>query len=422
MKKTQMQTMAEKIFSRKAGRSVTAGEFLLLDVDVALANDITAPLAIQEFRRIGGRQVFDSSRLILVMDHFAPNKDIDAAEQVRSVREFVREQKIDHFFDVGRMGIEHVLLPEKGLVKSGDLIVGADSHTCTYGALGAFATGVGSTDIAGVLLTGKAWFRVPESIKIHLTGKFCGDTSAKDLILKIISKLGVDGANYRVLEFSGPGVAEIPMDGRFTIANMAIEAGAKSGLFPVDDMTRSHEQQMGIQSTTLDCEPKAVYSEEVRINLSELKPQVAYPFLPSNCKDIDQAEMDSIPVDQVVIGSCTNGRLSDLKVAADILADNKVDANVRCLVFPGTQQIYRQAMAAGLIDRFIEAECIVSTPTCGPCLGGHMGILAAGERAVSTTNRNFVGRMGHQTSEVYLTSPAIAAYSAIKGKISGGDK
>ncbi len=413
------QTMSEKIFSKKAGKTVTAGEFLLLDVDVALANDITAPVAIKEFKKFGGTKVLNKDKIVMVMDHFAPNKDILAAEQVKYVREFAKSKNISKFFDVGRMGIEHVLLPEKGIVKSGDLIVGADSHTCTYGALGAFATGMGSTDLAGVYLTGKAWFRVPESININLTGNFKGETSAKDLILKVISILGVDGANYNALEFSGPGVKNISMDGRFTISNMAIEAGAKAGIFPVDKVTINHEKCLGITSVPLEQDISANFANEISIDLSELKPQVAYPYLPSNCKDIDETEKDRILIDQVVIGSCTNGRMDDLRVASKILKGKKVNNNVRCLVFPGTQKIYQQAMNEGIMDIFIEAECAVSTPTCGPCLGGHMGILADGERAVSTTNRNFTGRMGNKKSEVYLASPAIASFSAINGYISG---
>jgi len=413
------QTLSEKILSRKAKKTVKAGDYLLLDVDVALANDVTAPVAIKEFKKTGSNNVFCKNKIVMVMDHFAPNKDILAAEQIKFVREFAEKKGIKKIYDVGRMGIEHVLLPEKGLVKSGDLIVGADSHTCTYGALGAFATGMGSTDLAGVYLTGKAWFKVPESINIYLTGNFTGISSAKDLILKVISILGVDGANYNSLEFSGSGIKSISMDGRFTVSNMAIEAGAKNGIFPVDDITIEHEKNLGIKSISLENDLNANFVKEIRINLSDLKPQVAYPYLPSNCKDIDEAEKDKIKIDQVVIGSCTNGRIEDLRIAAKILKGKKVNENTRCLIFPGTQKIYRQAIDEGIISTFIDAECAVSTPTCGPCLGGHMGILANGERAVSTTNRNFTGRMGHTKSEVYLSSPAIATYSAINGYISG---
>jgi len=320
---------------------------------------------------------------------------------------------------VGRMGIEHVLLPEQGIVKPGDLVVGADSHTCTYGALGAFSTGVGSTDIAGVFLAGIAWFKVPESIKVNVKGTFKQHVSGKDLILKIISILGVDGANYKALEFSGPGIKNISMDSRFTVSNMAIEAGGKTGLFPVDEVTIEYEKERGTAAETMTADSNAVYLGEIDINLDELKAQVAYPFLPSNCKTIDEAEKDNISIDQVVIGSCTNGRIEDLRNAAEIFKNRKVHKSVRCLIFPGSQAVYKQALEQGLLEIFIDAGCVVSTPTCGPCLGGHMGILAEGERAVSTTNRNFVGRMGHPKSEVYLASPAIAAASAVNGYISG---
>jgi len=419
---TNKQTMSEKILSRKAKKNVKAGDYLLLNVDVALANDVTAPVAIKEFNKTGGKNIFCEKQVVMVMDHFVPNKDILAAKQVKFIREFAREKGIKKFYDVGRMGIEHVLLPEKGIVKSGDLIVGADSHTCTYGALGAFATGMGSTDLAGVYLTGKAWFKVPKAINIYLTGNFTNDSSPKDLILKVISILGVDGANYNSLEFSGPGVKNISMEGRFTVSNMAIEAGAKAGIFPVDKITIEHEKKLEIESVPLESDSDADFVKKIEINLSELKPQIAYPYLPSNCKDIDEAEKDNIKIAQVVIGSCTNGRIEDLRIAANILKGKKVNENTRCLIFPGTQKIYQQSIKEGLTNIFIDAECAVSTPTCGPCLGGHMGILADGERAISTTNRNFVGRMGHTKSEVYLSSPAIAAYSAIKGYITGGKK
>jgi 3-isopropylmalate/(R)-2-methylmalate dehydratase large subunit len=412
-------TLSEKIFSRKAGRDVRAGEFLLLEVDLALANDITAPVAIKVFRLNGGTKVFDPDQIVLVPDHFTPNKDIDSAEQAKIVRDFAREQGIKKYFEVGRMGIEHVLLPEQGIVRPGDLVVGADSHTCTYGALGAFSTGVGSTDIAGVFLTGQAWFKVPQTIKIHVEGAFNPYVSGKDLILKIISLLGVDGANYKTLEFSGPGISQISMDSRLTIANMAIEAGGKAGLFPVDDITLRYESERGITPEKLAADPDAVYCREIRLDLSNLKAQVAYPFLPSNVKAIAEAEQDKIPVDQVVIGSCTNGRLEDLRQAAEILKHKKVHPGVRCLIFPGSQAVYKQALKEGLLEIFIDAECAVSTPSCGPCLGGHSGVLAEGERCISTTNRNFVGRMGHMKSEVYLASPATAAATAVNGYISG---
>ncbi|MCP5108984.1 MAG: 3-isopropylmalate dehydratase large subunit [bacterium] len=412
-------TLSEKIFSRKAGKDVAAGEFLLLKVDLALANDITAPVSIKEFRNNGGEKVFDPDQIVLVPDHFTPNKDIQSAEQAKIVREFVKEQGIKKYFEVGRMGIEHVLLPEEGVVKPGDLVVGADSHTCTYGALCAFSTGVGSTDIAGVYLTGKAWFKVPESIKVNVSGKFNKHVSGKDLILKVISILGVNGANYKALEFVGPGIKNISMESRLTVSNMAIEAGGKAGLFPVDEITIVYERERGIMPETLYPDEDAVYVREIDINLDELKPQVAYPFLPSNCKDIDEAEKEKVAVDQVVIGSCTNGRIEDLRMAAAILKGEKVYEGVRCLIFPGSQAVYKQALQEGLIETFIDAHCVVSTPTCGPCLGGHMGILAEGERAISTTNRNFVGRMGHIKSEVYLASPSVAAASALKGYIAG---
>ncbi|MCD6550875.1 3-isopropylmalate dehydratase large subunit [Thermotoga sp.] len=410
-------TLAEKILSGKAGRKVEPGEFLLLEPDVALANDITAPLAIRKFKEYGGKKVRYPDRVVLVPDHFTPNKDIKSAMQVKMMREFAREQGIEKFFEIGRMGIEHVLLPEEGLVKSGDLVVGADSHTCTYGALGAFATGVGSTDVAGFYLIGKVWLRVPESIKVMLRGKFNEMVTAKDLVLKLISILGVDGANYKVIEFSGPGVKEISMEGRFTVSNMAIEAGGKTGLFPVDEITIAYEKERGIEVEEMYPDEDAKYVKEVEMDLSELEPQVAYPFLPSNAKDISETEKDRIKIDQVVIGSCTNGRIEDLRLAAQILKGRTVAPNVRCIIIPGSQRVYKQALKEGLIDVFLDAGCAVSTPTCGPCLGGHMGVLAEGEIAISTTNRNFVGRMGHPNSKVFLASPAVAAASAVKGYI-----
>lgn len=411
-------TLAEKILSRKAGKkSVEPGEYLLLDVDVALANDITAPIAIENFKKYGGKKVFSPEKLVLVPDHFVPNKDIKSAMQVKLLRDFVKEQEIKNFFEVGRMGIEHVILPDLGIVKSGDLVVGADSHTCTYGALGAFATGVGSTDIAGVMLIGKIWLKVPESIKIELHGSFNEFVTAKDLILKIISILGVDGATYKSIEFLGSGVENITMDGRFTISNMAIEAGGKTGLFPVDERTVEYEKERNITVEKMYPDEDAKYFKSLNIDLKTLEPQVAYPFLPSNCKNISEAEKDRIKVDQVVIGSCTNGRIEDLRLAAEIFKNHRVNPDVRCIIIPGSQEVYKQALNEGLINIFMEAECAVSTPTCGPCLGGHMGILAKDEIAVSTTNRNFVGRMGHPDSKVFLASPAVAAASAIKGFI-----
>ena len=411
-------TLSEKILARKAGRKqVEPGDFLMIKVDLALANDITAPLAIKKFLKTGGKRVHDPEQIVLVPDHFVPNKDIRSAEQVQVLRKFAKDQKIQKFFEVGRVGIEHVMLPEEGIVKSGDLIVGADSHTCTYGALGAFATGVGSTDIAGVFLAGKAWLRVPESIQVRITGDFMPFVSGKDLILKLISMIDSDGANYKVLEFCGPGIKNISMDSRLTIANMAVESGAKAGIFPVDDVTVAYEKDRGIMVEKITSDNNATFSKTIEIKLDQLKPQVAYPFSPVNCKDVDQAEKDKIPVHQTVIGSCTNGRIEDLRAAAGVLKGRKVHPEVRCIVIPGSQRVYAQALKEGLLETFIESECAVSTPTCGPCLGGHMGILAEGETAVSTTNRNFVGRMGHKGSKVYLSSPVVAAASAISGYI-----
>ena len=411
------QTLSLKILSRKAGARVEPGSFSLFKPDLALGNDITAPVAIAEFQRHGGGRVFDPEQLALVPDHFVPNKDIRSAEQAALLRRFARDQGITKYFEVGRMGIEHVLLPEEGIVKSGDLVVGADSHTCTYGALGAFATGVGSTDLAGVFLTGRVWLRIPEAIKVFITGRFNDYVSGKDLILKVISEIGVDGANYQALEFSGPGVSHISMDSRLTVSNMAIEAGAKAGLFPVDDVTIDYEKARGLTVEPLTADSDASYNREFGIDLNTLPLQVAYPFLPSNAKDIEAAENDRIAIDQVVIGSCTNGRIEDLRMAASILKGKKVHPRVRCLVFPGSQRVLLQALNERLIEIFITSGCAVSTPTCGPCLGGHMGILAAGERAVATTNRNFVGRMGHVQSEVYLAGTAVAAATALAGRI-----
>lgn len=409
--------MSEKIFSRKAGRRVHPGEYLMLDVDVALGNDITAPVAINEFRKAGGKKLRYPDRVVLVPDHFAPNKDIKSAQQVKLVRDFANEQGVKHFFEVGRMGIEHVILPEMGIVRSGDLVIGADSHTCTYGALGAFATGVGSTDLAGVYLTGKAWFKVPSAIQVRLTGKFRKGVAGKDLVLYLIHILGVDGANYRAIEFTGPGVASVSMDSRFTVSNMAIEAGGKAGLFPVDDVTIAYEAERGIKVEPFAADEDAVWERSIDIDLADVPPMVAYPFLPSNGKSAAEAEKEKVKIDQVVIGSCTNGRIEDLRVAAEILKGKKVAPSVRCIIFPGSQKIYRQAVEEGLASIFVDAECAFSTPTCGPCLGGHMGILAEDEVALSTTNRNFVGRMGHLKSKVYLAGPAVAAHSAITGYI-----
>jgi len=416
-------TLTEKLFARKMEvERVSPGEYYLVEVDKALANDITAPVAIEEFVKAGGNRVAFPDRIILVADHFVPCKDILSAQQVQKVRRFATDQQIRHFYDLGRMGIEHVFLPEQGLVKSWEFVVGADSHTCTYGALGAFATGVGSTDIAGVFLIGKIWLKVPDSIRIRLEGRFKPYVSAKDVILKVISMLGVDGANYQALEFEGPALESISMEGRQTISNMAIECGAKAGLFPVDAATQAYELERGYHVESLEADPNAHYSRSLTIDLDQLNPQVAYPFLPSNAKEIGAAEQDRIRIDQAVIGSCTNGRIEDLRAAAAILKDRQVHPQVRCIIFPGSQQVYLQAVREGLVDIFIQAQCAISTPSCGPCLGGHLGILADNEKAISTTNRNFKGRMGHITSQVYLASPAVAAASAVKGIIADPSK
>ena len=385
-------------------------------MDLTLANDITGPVAIREMEKAGFEHVFDKNKIALVMDHFAPNKDIKSAEQCLTCRNFSGKHEIVNFFDVGQMGIEHALLPEKGLVGPGELIIGADSHTCTYGALGAFSTGVGSTDLAAGMATGKAWFRVPSAIKFNLTGSLPKYVSGKDVILHIIGKIGVDGALYRSMEFAGDGVASLTMDDRFTICNMAIEAGAKNGIFPVDDKTRAYiKGRVNREVTEFAADPDAQYDEEYTINLSELRPTVACPHLPENTKTVD--ELGKIEIQQSVIGSCTNGRIQDMRDAAAILKGRKVKSNVRTIVIPATQEIYLQCIEEGLAKIFVEAGAIVSTPTCGPCLGGHMGILAHDEKAISTTNRNFVGRMGHVSSEIYLANPAVAAASAVTGYI-----
>ena len=384
---------------------------------MVLGNDITSPVAVGEFERCGACQVFNKSRVALVMDHFTPNKDIKAAEQVKRVREFADKYDVENFFDVGRMGVEHALLPEQGLVGPGDCIIGADSHTCTYGALGAFSTGVGSTDLAAGMATGMAWFKVPSALKIVLTGKLNPYVGGKDVILDLIGRIGVDGALYRSLEFTGPGVKELSMDDRLCIANMAIEAGAKNGIFPVDDVTMAYvKDRFQREPKVFEADADAEYDEVIEVDLSALRPTVAFPHLPENTKTIDQCD-GQVKIDQAVIGSCTNGRMEDMRAAASILKGRKVAKGVRCIVIPATQQIWTQCMHEGLFDIFVEAGAVVSTPTCGPCLGGHMGILAAGERAVSTTNRNFVGRMGHVDSEVYLSNPYVAAASAVTGFI-----
>lgn len=411
-------TMSQKILAAHAGLSeVKAGQLIEADLDLVLGNDITSPVAINEMKKIDKQTVFDKDKIALVMDHFIPNKDIKSAENCKCCREFACRHEITNYFDVGDMGIEHALLPEKGLVVAGDAMIGADSHTCTYGALGAFSTGVGSTDMAAAMVTGKAWFKVPSAIKFELVGKPRKWVSGKDVILHIIGMIGVDGALYKSMEFTGEGVKNLTMDDRFTICNMAIEAGGKNGIFPVDEQTVAYLKEHSKRDFEVyEADPDAEYDATYVIDLSELKPTVSFPHLPSNTRTIDN--VGDVKIDQSVIGSCTNGRIDDMRVAAEILKGRKVAKNVRCIVIPATQAIYLQAMREGLLEIFVEAGAIVSTPTCGPCLGGYMGILAAGERCISTTNRNFVGRMGHVDSEVYLASPAVAAASAVTGKIS----
>lgn len=411
-------TMTQKILAAAAGLDeVKAGQLIEADLSLVLGNDITSPVAIHEMDKFDQKGVFDKDKIALVLDHFVPNKDIKSAEHCKCVREFACQHDITNYFDVGQMGIEHALLPEKGLVVAGDVVIGADSHTCTYGALGAFSTGVGSTDMAAGMATGKAWFKVPSAIKFVLTGKPNKWVSGKDIILHIIGMIGVDGALYKSMEFVGDGIANLSMDDRFTIANMAIEAGGKNGIFPVDEKTVTYMKEHSTKEFTVyEADEDAAYDAVYTIDLAQLKPTVAFPHLPENTKTID--ECGEIAIDQVVIGSCTNGRMEDLRVAAEILKGRQVKKGLRCIVIPATQKIYLQAIEEGLVQTFIEAGAVVSTPTCGPCLGGYMGILAAGERCVSTTNRNFVGRMGDVTSEVYLASPAVAAASAVTGKIS----
>lgn len=459
-------TITEKILARHAGlKQVEPGQLINAKVDLVLGNDITAPVAIKEFSRLGLDRVFDSDRVVLIPDHFTPNKDIASAEQAKAVREFAHKFHIRHYYEVGRMGIEHCLVPELGLVGPGELVVGADSHTCTYGALGAFATGVGSTDMAAAMATGEVWFRVPETIKVVYRGQRQPWVGGKDLILYTIGRIGVDGARYQSLEFTGEAISDLSMDGRFTMANMAIEAGAKNGIFYPDEKTRAYMAEhrppglvqggagaagagsasrssgagadgsaggadaaggasgagtAGGESSWLSSDEDARYAQVIEIDVAAIEPQVAFPHLPENARGI--SEVGFVPIDQAVIGSCTNGRMEDLREAAAVLKGHQVHPEVRLIIIPGTQAIYRQAMAEGLVDVFLEAEAVVSTPTCGPCLGGHMGILAAGERAISTTNRNFVGRMGHRESEVYLANPAVAAASAILGRIAGPEE
>ena len=411
-------TMTQKILAAHAGLpSVSAGQLIEADLDLVLGNDITSPVAIHEIGKMNVEGVFHKDKIALVMDHFAPNKDIKSAEHCKCVREFACKNDITNYFDVGEMGIEHALLPEKGLTVAGDVIIGADSHTCTYGALGAFSTGVGSTDMAAGMATGKAWFKVPSAIKFNIVGKPDKWISGKDVILHIIGMIGVDGALYKSMEFVGEGIKYLSMDDRFTIANMAIEAGGKNGIFPVDDLTRAYMKEHSKRPfVEYEADADAEYDEEYTIDLSTLKSTVSFPHLPDNTRTID--EVGDVKIDQVVIGSCTNGRIDDLRCAAEILKGRKVAKGMRLIVIPATQAIYLQAMEEGLLKIFIEAGGVVSTPTCGPCLGGYMGILAENERCVSTTNRNFVGRMGHVTSEIYLASPAVAAASAITGHIS----
>jgi 3-isopropylmalate/(R)-2-methylmalate dehydratase large subunit len=409
-------TMTQKILAAHCGKKeVAAGEIIMADADLVLGNDITAPVAIAEFEK-AGRSVFDKDKVVLVLDHFVPNKDIKSAEQCKFIRDFANKHDITNFFDVGQMGIEHALLPEKGLVVAGDLVIGADSHTCTYGALGAFSSGVGSTDMAAGMATGRVWLRVPSAIRFNLTGKLGKYVSGKDVILHIIGLIGVDGALYQSMEYQGEGVASLSMSDRLCICNMAIEAGAKNGIFPVDDQTLAYIAEHGTRKPVIyEADKDAEYERTIDIDLSKIKQTVAFPFLPENARTFD--DMPDIKIDQVVIGACTNGRLEDLIIAADILRGKKVAKGVRAIIIPATQAIYLKAMEMGLLKDFVEAGCAVSTPTCGPCLGGYMGILAEGERCVATTNRNFVGRMGHSKSEVYLASPAVAAASAIAGKI-----
>lgn len=415
-------TMTQKILAEHAGlECVKAGDLIKAKLDMVLGNDITTPVAVKEFRKIGIDKVFDVSRISIVPDHFTPNKDIKSAEQVKFIKEFAREMGIVNFFEIGQMGVEHALLPEKGLVVPGDVVIGADSHTCTYGALGAFSTGIGSTDMAAGMATGEAWFKIPEAIKFILTGKPAKWVSGKDVILHIIGMIGVDGALYKSMEFTGSGLINLSMDDRFSMANMAIEAGAKNGIFDVDEKTLDYVKEHSKKPYKIyKADEDAVYSETYEIDLSTVKLTVAFPHLPENARTIDN--VGNVKIDQVVIGSCTNGRIEDLRMAGEILKGKKVHPDLRCIIIPATQKIWQQAMHEGLFDIFIDAGAAVSTPTCGPCLGGHMGILAKGEKAVATTNRNFVGRMGDPESEVYLASPAVAAASAVLGRIASPEE
>ncbi len=413
--------IAEKILAAHAGKNeVGPGEFINARVDLVLSNDITAPIAIREFKRLGVARVFDTSKVVMVADHFVPNKDIPSAEQAKLMRDFCREQGI-HYFEVGEMGIEHVILPEKGLVLPGDLVIGADSHTCTYGAVGAFSTGMGSTDIGMAMATGDIWMKVPPTIKFVYHGKLGSWVGGKDLILFTIGDIGVDGALYSAMEFTGEAIDELPMDGRFTMANMAIEAGGKAGLFRVDNKTQLYVKARAKRDYLVyEPDPDAQYANIIEYNMTNIEPQVSLPHSPANAKAVSQ--VGNISIDQSVIGSCTNGRIDDLRLAAQIFRKNRVNPNIRCIIIPGSQQVYLEALAEGLIELFIRAGAAVSTPTCGPCLGGYMGVLAKGEKAISTTNRNFVGRMGHTGSEVYLANPAVAAASAVTGRITHPDE
>ncbi len=415
-------TMTQKILAKHAGLDkVEAGQLIMAKLDLVLGNDVTAPVAIGEMKKMNKKDVFDKDKIALVMDHFTPCKDIKSAQLSKCAREFAHEHHITHFYETGEVGIEHALLPEKGLVVAGDVVIGADSHTCTYGALGAFSTGVGSTDMAAGMATGEAWFKVPSAIKFNLTGKPAKWVSGKDIILYIIGLIGVDGALYRSMEFVGDGIAHLSMDDRFAMANMAIEAGGKNGIFPVDEKTIEYmKEHSNREFEVFEADADAEYDEEYTIDLSKLRPIVSFPHLPENTKTID--EVGDVKIDQVVIGSCTNGRIEDMRIAAKVLEGRHVAPGVRTIIFPATQAVYLQAIEEGLMATFIKAGAAVSTPTCGPCLGGHMGILAEGERAIATTNRNFVGRMGHPDSEVYLASPAVAAASAVTGKISGPEE
>lgn len=415
-------TITEKILAAHAGvEKVEPGDLIQAKIDIALGNDISVPLAIEELERIGADKVFDREKIVLIPDHFAPNKDIKSAENCKRMKEFAKRHQILHYYEVGEMGIEHALLPDKGIVLPGDVVIGGDSHTCTYGGIGAFATGVGSTDLAAAMLTGELWFKVPESIKFVYQGSLQKWVEGKDLILYTIGDIGVDGALYKAMEFIGSIMEQLPMSGRFTMANMAIEAGAKSGIFHPDHVTEEYIQGRASRPYRIfRSDPDAHYIEVREYDVSQIEPQVAFPHLPSNTKPISQ--VGSVPIDQVVIGSCTNGRLEDLRVAAQVLRGNKVAPYVRLIIIPATQEIYRQAIREGLVEIFLDAKAVISTPTCGPCLGGYMGVLAKGERAIATTNRNFVGRMGHPESEVYLSNPAVAAASAIKGRIAGPEE